>query len=137
VAILEEIHGDGNITVIDDVEDILDNSITKDRRQQIDYIVKANHIGEDFAGDPSDEYQRMVAKYGMHTEVRMTNVEKVYGPYRDGHFKKACGVEDQYESMSVAQLRTLCDELGIAYKASDKRTHLTAVIRETKALEAA
>jgi hypothetical protein len=135
VPILEEIHGEGAIEVIEDTELILDRSITKDRKKQIDHIVKVNHIGDVFEGDPFEEYQRLAAKYGMHTEVRMSNVEKVYGSYRDGSFAKACGSPDNYEEMALTDLRALCDELGIAYRAGDKRTALISAVRETKRAE--
>lgn len=138
VPILEEIHGEGAVEVINDIEDLLDNSVTKNRRKVIDDIISARQLGEVFAGDPFEEYQRMGMKYGAHTEVRMSNVEKVYGSFRDGAFTRACGTQgEEYEEMPVTQLRTLCDELGIAYKASDKRVHLAAAIREVKHLEAA
>lgn len=137
VAILEEVHGEGAVEVVADVDDMLDNSVTKDRKTIIEHIVKTNRIGEVFAGDPFEEYQRLSIKYGMHTEVRMSNVEKVYGSYREGAFTKACGGDgEEYEEMNINQLRTLCDELGVAYKASDKRVHLAAAIREVKQLAA-
>jgi len=133
VPILEEVHGEGAVEVIDQVNDMLDNAVTKDRKAILDHIVKTNGIGNSFDGDPFEEYQRLAVKYGMHTEVRMSNVEKVYGSYRDGAFKRACGGDGaEYEEMPINQLRDLCDELGIAYKASDKRVHLARVIRETK-----
>lgn len=138
VSILEEVHGEGAVSVIADVEDMLDNSVTKDRKAIIDHIVKTNRIGEEFSGDPFEEYQRLSIKYGMHTEVRLSNVEKVYGSFREGAFTNACGnAGADYEEMTIGQLRTLCDELGISYKASDKRVHLASAIRDVKQLEAA
>lgn len=135
VPILEEIHGEGSIEVIEDTDDILDKSVTKDRKKTIDHIVKTAGIGQDFTGDPFEEYQRMAAKYGMHTEVRMSNVEKVYGSYRDGGFTKATGTGDDYEELTLAQLRTLCDELGIQYRANDKRVGLISAVRDAKRAE--
>lgn len=131
VPILEEIHGEGAVTVIDDVEDLLDDAVIKGRKENLAHIVKVNKLGEEFAGDPGEEYQRMILKYGMHIEVKMSNVEKVYGAYRDGAFKKACGGDD-LEDLAMPKLRELCDELGIPYKASDKRNILAAQIRNAR-----
>ena len=78
VSILEEVHGEGSIEVIEDADDILDKSITKNRRENIEHICKTTGIGVEFNGDAFEEYQRLAAKYDQHTEVRMSNVEKVY-----------------------------------------------------------
>lgn len=137
VAILEEVHGEGAVEVIEDIEDMLDNSVTKDRKVILDHIVKTNRIGEVFTGDPFEEYQRLSVKFGMHGDVRMSNVEKVYGSYREGSFRAACGSGDDTEGMSVGQLRVLCDELGISYKATDKKSQLAAAIAEAREQQAA
>jgi hypothetical protein len=134
VPLLEEVHGEGAIEVIEDIDDLLDKSIVRGRKENIEHIVKTHGINDVFHGDPFEEYQRLATKFGQHTEVRMSVVEKVYGAYRDGAFKTACGGGEDYEEMTIHQLRALCDELGIAYRASDKRVHLAAVIRDQKQL---
>ena len=132
VAILEEIHGEGTCTVIDDNDDLLDREIRKDRAAQIDHIVKANRLGEIFDGDPKEEYDRMAIKYGAHIEVRVSNVEKVYGAFSTGQFTKVCGVVS-YEQMSLSELKAACEDLGIDVKPSDKKAQLIHMIREEKA----
>lgn len=134
VPILEEIHGEGSVTVIEDPDDILDKGIVADRKQHIDYIIKCAQLGEEFSGDPSEEYQRLVIKYGQHSEVKMSNVEKVYGSFREGAFKRAVMGSGNSGSAKddLAQLRATCDELGIDYKPTDKRDKLMALIRAAK-----
>lgn len=131
VPILEEIHGGGSVTVIDDNNDLLDKEIRKDRAAQIEHIVKVNRLGEKFSGDPKEEYDRLCMKYGQHIEVRMPNVEKVYGDFRHGRFTQACGVVS-YEEMTMAELRVACEELGIDVKPSDKKAALINILRDEK-----
>lgn len=128
VPLLEEIHGEGSCEVVE-YDQILDREVVTKRKEQIDYIVKANHLGENFMGDPFEEYQRLSIKYGMHPDVRMAVVEKVYGVFREGRFTKACGATS-YEEMPMAQLREICEELGIVPRPSHKKGEIIALIRD-------
>lgn len=131
IPLLEEIHGEGSVEVIDDNNDLLDKEIRKDRASQIEHIVKVNRLGEKFDGDPKEEYDRMAMKYGQHIEVRMSNVEKVYGSFGQGRFTQACGVIS-YEEMTMAELKKACEELGIEVKPSDKKATLINILRDEK-----
>jgi hypothetical protein len=131
VPLLEEIHGEGSCITMTD-EELLDRDVVVKRKQQIDYIIRANRLGEGFNGDPFEEYQRLAAKYGMHPEVRMLVVEKVYGVFREGRFTKACGVL-AYEEMSLAELRKICDDIGITLAPSHKKGDVIAFIRDANA----
>jgi hypothetical protein len=134
IAILEEIHGEGTVEVVEH-DNILDNTITSKRREQIEHIVKVSGLGIEFQGDPFEEYQRLTAKYGMHPDVRMMVVEKVYGSFRDGRFSQIVG-NGGYEEMTIAQLRELCDGLGIEFRPSSKKPELIVAIREAKRMNA-
>lgn len=133
VPLLEEIHG--SVEVISDPEKLLDDEVRKDRAQQIDHIAKTMGLGIEFAGDPFEEFQRMQMKYGMHPEIRTSVVEKVYGDFRSGSFTRACGTM-ALESLSSSQLRDMCDELGISFKASDTKPILIDAVRAAKRAEA-
>jgi len=135
VPCLEEIHGEGCCTVIDDHNELLDKDIVSNRSKQIQHIVTTMRLGEDFNGDPFDEYQRLSAKYGMHTEVRMLIVEKVYGAFRKGEFAKVVGVV-ALEELSVGQLREMCEDLGLEFKPADKKQVLADAIRDRRAADA-
>jgi hypothetical protein len=51
-------------------------------------LVLAEHrgLGDEFHGDESEEYSRLQTLYGMHTEIRTTFCEYVYGRFADGRF---------------------------------------------------
>lgn len=128
VPLLEEIHGEGSCETVEH-EQILDREVVTKRQEQINYIVKANRLGETFTGDPFEEYQRLSMKYGMHPDVRMAVVEKVYGVFREGRFTKACHVL-AYEEMPMSELREICEQLGIVPKPSHKKGDVIALIRD-------
>lgn len=62
-------------------------------------LVLAEHrgIGDEFHGDEAEEYSRLQNLYGMHTEIRTTFCEYVYGRFAEGRFSKAVG-----QSMALA-----------------------------------
>jgi len=99
VPILEEIFGEGNVSEITDTD--------PDGRRLMKYAIRAKgpvifSEDEDEDGnvtptpkhydpseDPREEYNRLGQVYGMHNEVNLTVVEKVYGPFREGRFTAA------------------------------------------------
>lgn len=50
------------------------------------------HMGQEFDGDPQDEYSRLERFYGMHPEIKQTWVENLYGRFSEGRFEKELGV---------------------------------------------
>lgn len=66
-----------------------------DRIQLKDLMPQLMGLGEAFAGDPQDEYNRLGNYYGMHPEIRETMVEHVYGSFRRGDFERAVGAQLQ------------------------------------------
>jgi len=85
------------------------------------------HLGEEFKGEPQEEYRRMVDVYGMHHEYKIANVEYVYGQFREGRFTKSLGVKS-IEEMSIAELREKLDREGILYEKSNTRNELIALL---------
>lgn len=135
VPLLEVIHGEGAVDVIQDTDQLLDPEVRKDRAKQIEHIVNVNKLGQEFEGDAREEYQRLSIKFGMCADVPQLVVEKVYGVFAEGRFTRALGVRD-YDSMSMSELREACEELGITHKASDKKVQLIDAIRAVKSAAA-
>ncbi len=134
--ILELVHGQ-EPEVIEDPEVLVDQAVKvrteKDgaktfRPQLVEQAKEALGLGESFTTDPQEEYDRLARVYGMHPQVRMPMVERVYGRFEDGRFAKALGVE-ALEDMSLAALRERCEKLGVPYEPKDKRPALIAAIR--------
>lgn len=132
VPILDEIHGSGSCEVIEDFDDLLDKDVRENRDSQVKFIAESAGLGKVFDGDPRDEYNRLIGKYGMHPNVQMPVIEKVYGPYRDGRFEEIFGSKG-YDTMTSGQLRELCDKLGINYAGSTKKAELITMIKEKEA----
>lgn len=91
-------------------------------------------IGESFNGDPREEFDRMQMKYGMHTEVKLSNVEYVYGAFRDGRFTTALGKADPAK-MTMRELRAALDEAGVKFDAKEGKTSLIAKLVQARAEE--
>ncbi len=132
IPILAEIHGESAIDVISDPEGLLDPTIVKNRAAQIEHLMRVSKLGSVFDGDSFEEYQRLTMKYGMHPEVKMSNVEKVYGSYSMGRFSDRVGTKDVGE-LSMGDLRDMLDAAGIEYRSSDKKPALVALVRNLKA----
>lgn len=99
IPILEEVFGEGNVVEVLDTDPDgrrLMRTALKAKgpvvQQEVedadgDVTTEAKHY--DPADDPREEYNRLSQVYGMHKEVNMTVVEKVYGPFREGRFTAA------------------------------------------------
>lgn len=61
------------------------------RIQAKDLVARSLGLGEAFSGDVDAEYDRLIAFYGMHHEVKVPVVEYVYGRLREGRFAQAIG----------------------------------------------
>lgn len=60
-----------------------------DRVNAQELVAQGLGIGQEFDGDVDAEYDRLVACYGMHYEVKVPVVEYVYGRLREGRFASA------------------------------------------------
>lgn len=60
-----------------------------DRVNAQELVAQGLGIGQEFDGDVDQEFERLVAFYGMHHEVKVPVVEYVYGRLRDGRFAAA------------------------------------------------
>jgi hypothetical protein len=56
-----------------------------------DLVARSLGLGEKFSGDVDAEYDRLIAFYGMHHEVKVPVVEYVWGRMREGRFAQAVG----------------------------------------------
>lgn len=137
IAILNEIHGEDSVTVIDDVSELVDASVrasvdrdgTKvNRSVLIERRVKELGLGQQFDTDPAEEYSRLAMVYGMHDEVKMPVVQYVYGRFEEGRFTKALGVE-ALEDLSIQDLRSRASKMGLEFSPKDKKSDLIAAIR--------
>lgn len=101
------------------------------------------------ASNPEGEWGRLMERYGMHPEIKMTVVEKVFGNLRE--FRKVvkqCAAGklpdfmfdgdaadeddddgDGLETLTTQQLRAKCDEAGIPYKPKTPPHALVARLR--------
>jgi hypothetical protein len=148
IPILEEVHGgeqptvpgEGVVQVVEDYEILVDRTFksfktkageTVTRSDFLAQRVKELGLDQEFRGEPSEEWSRMIAIYGMHPEVKMPYVEKVYGPFREGRFTDACGTET-LEDLSLPRLRDMAEDMGVAYSPRDKKEAIVAAVRAAR-----
>lgn len=138
IAILDDIHGEGAVTVIEDHDQLVDASVKASidsksgekitRETLLQRRIKELGLGESFSTDPIEEYSRLERVYGMHPDVKNTYVERIYGRFEEGRFTKALGVE-ALEELTAIELRKRCDALELPHKPADKKADLIASIR--------
>lgn len=119
VPILEGIFGEGNVAIVP--PETLDEGYTTKAAPDLlvhnkkqDTIRKPSQslgIGFAFVGDPSVEYERLGACYGMHPEVKQSWVENVFGRFQSGTFSKMFARPD-LEDLPEDQLRALLLDWG-------------------------
>ena len=108
--ILEEIHGEGNIKSIE--PETLDEGHDKAKLKKGHKLPSESlGLGYVFVGDPSGEYERLVACYGRHIEDNVSNVEKVYGRFASGMFARILG-QPAIEDLPEEQIREMCLAAG-------------------------
>lgn len=90
IPILEAIHGEGTVMVVEKPAALLDEGFKANRRMP-EITAPSTHLGlgDVFDGDPRAEYDRLSALYGMHAELKLTNCEYVYGRFQEGRFAAA------------------------------------------------
>ena len=119
VPILEAIHGEGNVTLVE--PDTLDEGYSAKPSPELmifnktqDKILPPSQtlgLGHVFIGDPRNEFERMVEIYGRHPDVNESMAEHVYGRFQDGRFARLIGRPD-LDDLPDDQLRSLCSSYG-------------------------
>lgn len=152
VPILEIVHGEGNVVQDETKESarwlkITEVNIPKDTILE---TVQGDKLKPAMAFDPSvdiqAEYMRMVGKYGMHAEVRMPNVEYVYGQFKTGQFEAAVLEnlpeelregrearilqENGAEGLNGAQVRAALHSRKIKFKQTASMSTLRALLND-------
>lgn len=165
IAILEELHGEVEIHEISDLVNMkgaVSIKPQKLRNKQIDippdlkeqYRVMCNTVPDqlDPFTNPEGEYYRMTSVYGMHPEVKMALVEKIFGSFREGRFTKLVNqtwkdnlkdtirgeddVEPEDTNLSGIEVRQALTDLGATFKASESVTNLNKRLGLINALQA-
>lgn len=119
LAILEEVHGGGNVKMLDPgtMNDGYKARISPDllvynkRQDQIQRPSDVASIGFVFFGDAETEYARLCSAYGRHVDVNSPVAEVVYGRFQDGRFERFLGLAE-FSDMPDAQLRQLVTSHG-------------------------
>lgn len=117
--ILEEVHGEGNVKRLDpsSMDDGYTDKVSPANlaHNKVQDLVRRPSevagLGFAFYGDARTEYERLVQAFGMHVEVKMPVVEKVYGRFSTGTFERALGLAE-FDDMPDAQLRAIVTEYG-------------------------
>lgn len=115
--ILQEIHGEENITVIGDSD-----------QPPVDL-------------NPAEEYGRLETLYRLH-ESGVSHVERVYGRFIEKQFVAAVealnidapadvdNAEDENAKLTVPEIKAKLDELGIEYDAKAKKEDLLDLLNQ-------
>jgi hypothetical protein len=125
IPILEEIHGEGNVTEVDPAcmdegyqarpaPELLPINKTQD---QIAKPSTTQGIGYVFFGSAQIEYARLAGAYGRHMDKPLPNVEVIYGRYQDGNFQKVVG-QASLTDLPAPQLLELIKAYGHLPEAS-------------------
>jgi hypothetical protein len=169
VQLLEVLHGDGSVEVqdIDSLSSVGAKAIVQriklkhtehaapELREQLLAFCNTLPDGIEPFENPRAEYERMVAVYGMHPEVKQSVVENVYGRFESGAFSAVVkSVADAHneaevehtpaavdvEDMAGNELREALRARGVNFKNNDPlaglRARLKAILRlEDEGLE--
>lgn len=141
IPLLEEIHGEGNVTEVDPATmdegyqakptpDLLPFNKAQD---QIAKPSTTQGIGYVFFGSAQVEYNRLVGAYGRHMEKPIPTVEAVYGRYQDGKFAQVVG-QAGLADLPEPQLRELIRSYGylpeVAYDATNEEKSAASKARK-------
>lgn len=151
VPLLEDIHGEGNVTEVTHAETLKLIKRTKvDEPHRTRIELAEGQVRESPYYDPLDdiaaEYGRMQAKYGMHPSIEMTIVEHVYGRLASGQFEAAvleCVPEEDrdgrevtivtassVETLSGAEVRAELDKRHVKFKRTSSLSALKQQLEE-------
>lgn len=132
--LLQEIFGEGNVEETD--PSVLDEGFTtkispellvhNKKQDPVPRPSSTHCLGHLFIGDRESEYERLAMVYGNCTDENMSIVEKVYGRYRVGAFKKMLPAAD-LSALPPEQLKSLLDAYGVD---TSESTDLVALARE-------
>jgi hypothetical protein len=153
--ILEHIHGQetqqvsiddlcnvGKVVKVEKVKFKYEGKPGPDLRAQLEAMAFVEP-DEDPANDPAAEFSRLIEKYGMDSEVKMTVAELIYGRFETGMFERLVkefgaeripkpahlkaqgeGLEKPPSKMNVGELRAALNERGIDWDASEGKQAL-------------
>lgn len=138
VPVLEAIHGEGNVTMVE--PDTLDEGYSSKPSPELMIFNKTQDaiqppsqtlgLGNVFVGDARNEFERMVDVYGRHPDVNESMAEHVYGRFQDGRFSRLIG-KPELDDLPDAQLRALCQHYGAdAERIKSAADDLTSLARE-------
>jgi hypothetical protein len=151
VPILEIIHGEGNVVESDHEETREFMARTKVHvlpparlRETEDKTNISQPDAFNPANDVPGEWERLSSKYGMHGEVKMSNVQMVYGALREGRFEEAvmahCKPTREVHTthypggsgkkMTGAELREALDEMGVEYSPTARVSELKQMFED-------
>jgi hypothetical protein len=90
-AILQVIHGDAAVSLVEDPEKSIAqfNAEGMDADEIARQVASKKLLLEPSDVDPAGEYNRLIDRYGMHAEVKMPNVEYVYGRVNSSAWRDA------------------------------------------------
>lgn len=118
-ALLEAIHGEGNVVLLEPstldegYAPVTSPALMPFNKKQ-DRASKPSDtagIGYVFTGSAEGEYNRLATIYGMHPDVKQPWVENVYGRFQSGAFERLLGIAE-FEDMPDPQLRALVIDHG-------------------------
>jgi hypothetical protein len=112
IPLLQEIHGEGNIVVVDPTtmddgynpKPSPDMLVYNKRQDIIKPPSETAGIGYVFASDPRTEHARLGDVYGKLAEENRLVVEHIYGRFQEGRFSLVVGAAE-LDDMPEAQLR--------------------------------
>lgn len=109
--ILEELHGNVEVHTIDELCSTKGATViaklklryadkhAPDMREQLEAMLNTIPDEIDPLNSPQGEYERMAAIYGMHPEIQISMVEKVFGRFDEGRFTKL--VEESFAGKTI------------------------------------
>lgn len=117
--ILEAIHGEGNVPIIEPEvadegyspkvsADLLPWNKTQDQVRRPSETLGLGYV---FYGDPRAEFDRLCSMYGKHPDVNEPYAENVFGRFSSGTFAKLLG-NPELEDMPDEQIRGLVRDFG-------------------------
>jgi len=133
IPILEAIHGEGQVQEDEGGAARMDEGF-KRRRGDNETLPPSQAVGlqDVFFGDVRAEYDRLIAVYGMHPEVKTSVVEYVYGRFDQGRF--ATMVQSaELDDLSERQLREMITKEREEVRPDAKRPDMIKQLAEIRA----
>jgi hypothetical protein len=133
IPLLESVHGEGTVRVIEDPKAVLDEGFFA-KRNDVAKRAPSISLGLDdvFDGDVREEYSRLLARYGQHEKVAMPVVEYVYGRLDEGRFEKIV-IRATVDELSERQLRDRLRMEEVEYPPAAKKDQLLSLLTSVTA----